>query len=523
MDLSVLSSFPSIALKRIVTIAVLVVALGIAGLIASRQDDGDQSPEDPTLGTALSKLPAKTGRIDEEHDSARFESLDDGMKKIAEELEAAAIKWHRARSLHESVHKGWNDWDDYSTARILELDTRQIRQLGEWVTGKGRNSDSLLNDYCQAIIKIWSSREPDVVRANLLEIAETEGLVGKEVNTWRNLPLEELSDYFHFCRVGHAMHDPRGAWETFLQDDVDPRMKYLVDAGTTLPELFREYSSRAPEEAWKLTLTTTNEDFRRRMIEGFADGAPAGQDWNARSREFADSLADHGIEPSQWDSRSIAERWLMEDPAAALDWHARSTPPDALERAIRSTHRVEGADPFAEVTVGDLPDLNPEQAAELLKIDLLIGMYHSHKDRMTEVISALDRLATHDRDPIAARALGGLIGDSLDPMDAPLLEVIPKFPKQQVRNELFLQAVEAIPTRTGDPSLSSSDSLEGPNLTLEAVRELAGQLDFTPEIRAKAEEAFREVEAAELKALAEQERLRRSKRDAAEDDPFSAR
>jgi hypothetical protein len=509
-------------LKRIVTIAVVVVALGIAGVFESRRDARQPASDAPTCAHRLSKLPAKTVRIDENHDPARFDSLDEGMRKIAEELETTAIKWNRARPLHESVHKTWHDWDDFSTARIKELNTAQIRLLGEWVTGEGRNSDSELNDYCQSIIKIWSSHEPDVVRAKLLEIAEAEGLVGKEVSTWRNLPLEEISDHFHFYRVGHAMLDPKSAWETFLKDDADPRMKYLVDVGTTLPELFREYSSRATEEAWRLILTSTNEDYRRQMIEGFADGAPANQDWGARSREFAASLANRGIEPSQWDSRSIAERWVMENPAAALDWYARSASPDALEWAIRYTVRhVEGADPFAEETEGDLHDLNPEQAADLLKIDLLTSMYSSHKDRIDEVMTALDRLATRDHDPIASRALGLMIGDLLDPMDAPLLELIPKFPEREVRDGLFLQALEAIPTRTGDSGLSYS--LDGPNLTLEAVRELAGKLDLTPEIRAKAEEAFRKVEAAELRALEAQEQLRRSKGDATEDDPFSSR
>jgi hypothetical protein len=106
-------------------------------------------------------LPAKTARIDEEHHPARFDSLDDGTKKIAKELEAAAIKWQRARPLHESVHQTWNDWDDFSTVRIQELHTAQIRLLGEWVTGEATPYVSELNDYRQAIIKVWASREPD--------------------------------------------------------------------------------------------------------------------------------------------------------------------------------------------------------------------------------------------------------------------------------------------------------------------------------------------------------------------------
>lgn len=477
-------------------------------MIASRRDVQEPASETPPAGSHPYNLPAKTERIDEEHDPARFESLDESMRKIAEELETAAIKWNRARPTHESFHKLINDWEDFSTARILELETHQIRFLGEWVTDEGMNYVSELNDYRQAIIKVWASREPEVVRTRLLENADAQGFVGREVDTWRNLNLDELCDDFHRFRVGHAMRDPKAAWEAFLRDDSDSRMKYLVDAGSDIPELIREYSSRAPEEAWKLTLTTTNEGYRRRMIEGFADGAPAGQDWNARSLEIVDTLAARGLEPSQWDFRSIAERWIVEDPVEALDWYARSAPADALEWAIRSTYSSKGADPFA-VEIREMPQLEPEEASTLLKLNLLVGMYHSHKDRIDEVITALDRLATHDQDPIAARALGTLIGDSLDPMDAPLLRLIPKLPQREVRNELFRKALEAIPTRTGDPSSSSSDSLEGPNLTLEAVRELAGKLDLSAEIRTAADLAFRKVEAAELKAFEEWEQRRR--------------
>jgi hypothetical protein len=150
-------------------------------------------------------------------------------------------------------------------------------------------------------------------------------------------------------------------------------------------------------------------------------------------------------------------------------------------------------------------------------------MCGSHKDHMEEVRSALDHLATKNRDPFAARVLGALIGDSLDPMDAALLELILKFPKREDRDELFLLAVEAIPERTGDPSLSSSDSLEGPNLIPEAVRNLAAQLELSPGIRDQADEAFRKVEVAGLEALEDQERHRRSKGRSLEDEPFSSR
>jgi hypothetical protein len=241
------------------------------------------------------------------------------------------------------------------------------------------------------------------------------------------------------------------------------------------------------------------EDYHHRMIEGVADGAPAGQDWERRGRDLIGSLSRLGINSSPTTFVAIAERWVMEDPAAALDWFARMA---------CGVAEFQTEDRFAPDYVESVPR-STEEVALRLKLDLLVGMYHSHKDRMDEAISALDRLATHNRDPIAARALGALIGDSLDPMDAPLLELIPKFSRRQDRDGLFLQAVNAIPSRGGNPT-TTSDSLEGPNLTLEAARELAAQLDLTPEIRSQAEEAFRKVEAAELAALKELEQRRRT-------------
>lgn len=513
MDLAVFSSFLLRALKRIVTLTAALVALGIAGFVVSRRDGGYYSPANPNPKSAGVMLPAKTGRNDDDHHAARFESLDEGMRKIAEQLETAAIKWNRARPTHESFHKLNNDRDEFSTARISELETHQIRFLGEWVTGELTPYVSELNDYRQAIIKVWASREPDVVRSHLLNIAETRGVVGKELNSWEKPGLEELSDNFHFYRVGHAMLDPKGAMDEFLKDSAEPLMKYLVSEMTTLPELFREYAARDPEQAWIVALSLANEDYHHRMIEGFADGAPAGQDWEKRSAEFVASLANRGIEPSRRDFRSIAERWVMEDPSAALDWFARMTVP-LIENQ---------SEDFLTEDHAETAPASKDEVATRLKLDLIISMYGSHKNRMDEVISAVDHLASNGNAPLAARALGELIGDSLDPMHTPLVGLIPKFPSSELRGELLLRAANAIPARGKSLDAILSDPLGGPNPTLEAVRELAAQLDLTPEIRAQAEAAFRKVEAAELQALEDQERLRRFKSDTTQDDPFSSR
>ena len=508
-------------MQKLASITAVIAALGIAAYAFSGRNGGGTATSNDDKRPSSSHLPSKTERIDNDHAPERFDSLNDEMKALALELETAAIKWNRNRSADDGIYREWNEWRKYSTDRISALSTAQIRQLGEWM-----DSDpafiSELHSYRQALIRIWSSREPEVVRARLMETAENSGFVGKEVNGWRNGRLDELAEDFHQARVGYSMKDPKAAWKQLLQDDADPRMKYLTNAGTTLPELFREYSARLPEEAWNLALATGNEEYCLRMIEGFADGAPAGQDWEERGRELTHSLTARGLKASHWPFQSIGERWMMEDPIAALDWYVRSAPEEGLARAYDRLNRDSSDDPFAEALADDPfkeePPSDPDEISNLLKTDLLVGMYGSHKDRSREALAALDHLATHGEEQLAAAVAGELVGTRFDPMDIPLLEVIARMPKREDRNALFLQAVHAIHVRDDDPFATLSDALERPNACLVAARDLASRLDLPEAIRAEAEAVFRDVENKELKALEVLEKQRRDK-----NDPFSSR
>jgi hypothetical protein len=493
-------------LKKLVSI----IAVGAIAVFAySGRGGGRDGAARKDPGLASDRLSSKAERIDNDHAPERFDSLDAGMKELALELEKASIKWDRNRPEHESAHRLTNDWRKFSIERISALSTGQIRQLAEWMdSGSGFNSE--LYNYRQALIMIWASREPEVVRARLMKTAESSGYVGKEVNGWRNAHLEGLADDFHHARVGHAMKDPMAAWEAFLKDDANPRMKNLVNGRVTISELFREYSARLPEEAWDLAMTTNSSGDCRWMIDGFADGAPAGQDWEVRGRELAASLADRKLEVSHWSLQAIGERWIMEDPVAALDWYARCAPEDALKSA---NSNLNSDDPFAEA-----PPPDPAEAPMLLKVDLLVEMYGSYKDRTREAMAALDHLARHGEDQVAVAAVGKLVGTHLDPMDIPLLEVIARMPSQEERNDLLLQAVHAIPIRDDDPFSTATATLDGPNASLIAVRDLAARLDLPDDVRAEAEAAFRNVEDKELKALEESEQRRRNG-----GDPFSSR
>ncbi|MCW1886156.1 hypothetical protein OKA04_15570 [Luteolibacter flavescens] len=491
--------------------AIAIAAGAIAIFALSSSDDGEAAATGNATGTRPGSLPSKTERIDDERDPERFDTLDAGMKELALELEKAAIKWQRNRPEDEGFHQLTNDWREFSMAKISALDIEQIRQLGEWMDS---GSYSELHDYRKELITIWASREPEVVRARLMDIAEDRGFLGEGESGWKNAFRDEFADDLHHAYVGHAMKDPKSAWETFLKDEADPRMKRLVNGVITVSGIFKEYAAQLPGEAWSLALATQDPDHSTQMVEGFADGAPTGQDWEKKGYELAESLAARGIEASQWPFQSIGERWLAEDPVAALDWFARCAPEDALKSARDRLKRGRSDDPFE-----DAPARNSEEAAMLLKTYLLVEMFHSYKDRSRETVTALLHLNKHGEDQVALEALGELLGAGLYPMKVPLLEVIPGIPSPEDRNSLFLLAVRGIPNRSNGFPLGILDpQLEDPNSSLVAMRALAERLDLPAEIRAEAEATFRNVEEQELKAL---QKLKQMRRDG--DNPFAPR
>lgn len=189
----------------------------------------------------------------------------------------------------------------------------------------------------------------------------------------------------------------------------------------------------------------------------------------------------------------IGERWLMENPQAALDWYAR----------IASKER---GDSFEDG--GSAMDSSKDDATTSLKLDLLESAYDSHEDRMNDVCAALERLISAGDSDLVVRFVGKKTEVSLASWDLPLIDLVRKIPASEVRNSLFLKIARAIPVRgDSDSSLNPSE----PNVCLNAVRDLSTRLDLPDGIRAEVEEAFRNVEARELEALEKQEEWRRRK------------
>ncbi|MCW1886157.1 hypothetical protein OKA04_15575 [Luteolibacter flavescens] len=482
------------ALKRTASIAAAIAAGALLIFALSGRDDGEAAATGNAAGTRPGILPSKTERIDDERDPERFDSLDAGMKELALELEKAAIKWDRNRTKDVGFYRLKHDWQKYALERIADLSTDELRQLYEWM-GEGTRFVSELHDYRQAIITIWASREPEVVRTRLMEIAEANGSLKEDVSQLGNDALAQLADDFQRAYVGHAMKDPKGAWEAFLKDEVDSRVDQLTPFDDDIvPEIFREYAARLPGEAWSLALTTKGGDRCRLMVDGFADGAPAGQDWEVKGRELADSLAARGMEASHWAFRSIAGRWVMEDPIAALEWYSHSAPESVLQPASHSLYPETWDDPYANSS-----PLRPDDAPRLLKADLLVEMYHPPRDRRREMISALDHLNKNGEDRLVFLTATRILGREMEPSKIPILGALPAMPPSGDRDALFLQAVRGIPTRNNrDQNFSMPNmTLDGPNASLVALQDLAARLDLPPEVRAEAEAKFREVEAAE--------------------------
>lgn len=278
------------ALRRNLTIWASLLGLGLIGLGWAWKGDFRRAMQDGHTPLDAGHHVTRRERVDDDHDPARFDTLSGVLKSIALELEGAAAKWQRNRPPGENWIATDCAWKSFSMERISKLETHQIQALAEWMTVDGVNEESELHEYRQAVFKIWASRKPEATRGFLLGIAEKEGFLGMKSRKWRDEWLEEVADNFHFMRVGHAMKAPKAAWEEFVRDDSNPDMMYLI-GDYTITDLFKEYASKLPEEAWELGLSSTNETYVSRMLEGFANGVAGGQDWEELGRDLQDSLA----------------------------------------------------------------------------------------------------------------------------------------------------------------------------------------------------------------------------------------
>lgn len=469
---------------RLVILAIALVLAIAAAVSLRRTSDSLESSAHPDPSRA-STTPSKTERIDENHQPDRLIGLDPSLHQLAIRLEELHISWEHNRPPVRGGYADWNDWREFALTQCRQLETSQIIDLIVWLEGRDHNDITEVIEYRQAFYQTWASRDPDSARDHVIALAERYELLGTDLEqVWQNVGFVESRDAYHYVLAGGATHDPTKTWSTFRQDLADPALQILPAVFMNVPEIFAAYASHAPADAWRLVLNEPGEDVTRYMHEGYADGAPARQDWEALGTEFVASLESRGLKSYNWIYESIAARWITEDPAAALDWYAARATLDAHDNIL---------DPFTAETPVRSEDLAPAEYKRRLKIDLLEKMYKSHKDLTVEVAQALDQLLTEGDTEFVVAALGHFTGEHLHQWSTPLLAVVPNIPDPEIRNEVFLGLVEVLRPRFIDP-FSPDSSFDEPNIPCEAVRDLAKRLDLPEDIRTQAEAAFRKIE-----------------------------
>lgn len=417
-------------------------------------------------------------------DPDRFEGLDPAMQEVALRLEAEALEWRENQKRAGRSPYDWNAWYRFSLERIKSLESSQIYTLVVWLNRENSFNSTEIDHYRKALYIVWASRDPATARATMIANAKAMGLLdGQNHGGLEGVApaVDQLSDDFHHVRVGHAMGDPAAGWQALLADEADPRMEYLVNVGVTLPDLFYHYAAQRPEEAWQLILSQPDEEHRYRMIEGFTDGAPPGQDWHALSQELAGSLRDRGIEPQHSLYRLIAARWVAEDPDAALEWYADHAGFEDLPQPL-----FQKPDP---------PRPSEGEIRIALKVDVLKSLFDGHRDHDDWGVRTMDALITQGQVTLGGRAIAEIVGDCPDVSNFPLLDSIQKIDKLEVRVGSFLKVVHALHPR--DPELIPNFPIGDPTPFYEKLRSVTDQLDLPTEARTEVERVFAEFRAGE--------------------------
>ncbi len=458
-------------------ILLLLAALIVAGVTLAFR--AARAPEDQGADfTAVTReKPSKPGSANRTllHDE-RYPELDPALTRIVHRLEAELEEWQGKRPpyIHPALHR--KEWQEFTRAKIGQLQTEQIAALAA-ALDRAEEPGGMV-DYVEAIYFVWGSRDHAAARAHILQAA-AEGLPNWAGYT-TSMPGSVFSNLesYRIANLGFASSHPQEAWDVFLADKDDPAATGSLETRTLLYDVFKAYSGALPREALRLYQGEQDPDTRRDMFYGYVTGAPAGQDWEMLSGEF-DRLAALGKSP---EPDEFTTRWVVEEPERALEWFAAHVDREDFKR----TH------PFFS---GD----EPQDFDSRMKMLVLGELYHSTEYRLPEAVAVLQQLAGGADEALAARAVSQFIGGTMSPSyGLPLLAVIPRFRSSQFREELFLQAARAVPSREFTTEhYPAGLSFDYPNVCLDAVRALAAEMELPDEVRQQGEAALRQVEAQE--------------------------
>jgi hypothetical protein len=238
------------------------------------------------------------------------------------------------------------------------------------------------------------------------------------------------------------------------------------------------------------------------MVDGFVTGVEAGQDWLKRADEYDALLESRGDEPSASARLTMMARWATDNPKAALDWFAENT---AFKELWEEDVGIPPQPP------PELPGLEKLPEEMLVKFELLREARKGDWMYGEAIPRLVDQLVASGEGDLAALVMAECVWGGVS--DFRFFPQIRAFPDAEVRAALFLQAANSIqPRDKADPFGGGTEKLER-QPWIESVRDLAKVIDLPEEVKAEAEAHLREVEAGELKFIADEARRERDPSD----------
>ena len=305
------------------------------------------------------------------------------------------------------------------------LSLKEVRTLATWNASHHWGGNL---PFRGAILRAWGMREPlEAHRAMLAASAQ------------HNHFAEVTSYLFQHVLVGHSRVDPEAAWRQYLADRSDPTTnKALGGLTDTARLILKEWARSQPEESFQTIFDCQSERYFWDLAEGFALGAPAGQDWPTLSDRLDNEAERRGYDFQKLGCETLAARWLVEDPIPALDWYADRISDLRIERLMQEpdidpieTESVLARDP--DVLIGSRDEM---------KLLLIRKLSYPSEFLYDSIPQFVEKLNTAGESDLAARAIEQFLCGNPDQ-----LSLISRIKNPAEGERVLIRSINSLPLR----------------------------------------------------------------------------
>lgn len=416
-----------------------------------------------------------------ELDPSLFEGLPAHLIPVVRKLEQAAKRFEDSRPEHEGWRSRHWAWFRFAEKQLSSLPDEIIADLAAEYLGEG-SGWSMSTLYGQPLFCEWGRRDAPTAEVELIRQARASGQLHNPPGLeGSNVRLEEISDLLHFVFKGHAEIDPRDAWSRYQDLAEDPELKRLACETVTPTAIARSWAARDPEGAWDLVFDSDDDWQFTQLLQGFAFGAPEGQDWRALVEAVEAHANAESFELITLASRALMVRWLTENPGDALETYARL----ARDKGVVPYHVRDPRDnPFAAIDPGKY---RAKVTARDYQLDLFEALDSAFDPISEQLPRTLETLREDGHPELAFALMQDLLSDSFPPPDRTLIDLIPRWRDPAEARQLLLVAARHTKART--PFFDSSATNPG----IDMLRTAASDMSLDPQTKAALEAEFTRV------------------------------